>query len=46
MVAMNQIEPHKVKLPFTFMSSTNDGNPPIDMKVKNPTTKDKQAPLP
>ena len=29
----------------TFMSSTKEGNPPIDMNVTNPKTKDAQAPL-
>jgi len=27
------------------MSSTNEGNPPIDMKVTKPKTKDAQEPL-
>lgn len=29
----------------TFISSTNEGNPPIDMKVTNPNTKDAHEPL-
>lgn len=30
---------------LTFMSSTKEGNPPIDMKVTNPKTKAAQDPL-
>jgi hypothetical protein len=30
---------------YTFKSSINDGNPPIDMNVTNPDTYDVQAPL-
>lgn len=30
---------------ITFISSTNDGKPPIDMKVTKPRTKEVQDPL-
>lgn len=30
---------------LTFMSSTKEGNPPIDMNVTNPKTNDAHAPL-
>lgn len=30
---------------LTFISSTNEGNPPIDIKVTKPKTKDAHAPL-
>lgn len=30
---------------FTFMSSTNEGNPPIDMNVTKPKTNDAHEPL-
>lgn len=30
---------------LTFISSTNEGNPPIDMNVTNPNTKDAHEPL-
>lgn len=30
---------------LAFISSTNEGNPPIDMNVTNPNTKDAHEPL-
>ena len=33
------------RIKLTFMSSTNEGKPPIDMKVTKPKTKDAHEPL-